>query len=174
MTSMKKFIVILLESLGNGLKRFIYKHLNISISNESWYGIIQFLKFGIVGVSNTVIGYLIYAITLKVLRFFEIAPAVDIYIAQFVMFMLSVAWSFYWNNSVVFTQADGEHRNWIAALFKTYASYAFTSLFLSEFLLHLWVNVIGVDEYIAPIINLMITVPLNFVIQKYWAFRREE
>lgn len=136
--------------------------------------LIQFVKFGIVGVSNTVIGYLIYAISLKGLRAASLFPTADIYIAQFIMFLLSVAWSFYWNNKMVFKQEEGEKRNIFAALAKTYVSYAFTSLFLAEILLHLWVNVIGMNEYVAPIVNLIITVPLNFVIQKFWAFKKND
>ena len=62
----------------------------------------QFIRFGLVGVSNTVIGYIIYALSLKGLRLFNIFPSCDIYIAQFIMFVLSVAWSFYWNNRFVF------------------------------------------------------------------------
>jgi putative flippase GtrA len=134
--------------------------------------VIQFIKFGIVGLSNTLIGYLIYAISLKTLRFFGLFPNADIFIAQLVMFILSVAWSFYWNNKMVFRLEDGEKRNVFLALIKTYVSYAFTSLFLAEVLLHLWVNILGVNEFIAPIINLLITVPLNFIIQKLWAFRK--
>ena len=28
-----------------------------------------------------------------------------------------------------------------------------------------------VSEFVAPIINLLISVPINFVINKFWAFR---
>ena len=52
-----------------------------------------------------------------------------------------------------------------------YVSYAFTSLFLSEVLLLLWVECLGINEYVAPVLNLLVTVPLNFFIQKYWAFK---
>ena len=137
-------------------------------------GFIQFIKFGIVGLSNTIIGYIIYAVTLWLLRLGNLLPTIDIYVAQFVMFLLSVLWSFYWNNKKVFVEEDGEQRNIFAALMKTYVSYAFTSLFLAEGLLHLWVNVLGISEYVAPILSLLITVPLNFVIQKFWAFRSKK
>lgn len=137
-------------------------------------GFIQFIKFGIVGLSNTVIGYIIYAVTLWLLRLGNLLPTMDIYVAQFVMFLLSVLWSFYWNNKKVFVVQEGEQRNILAALMKTYVSYAFTSLFLAEGLLYLWVNVMGISEFLAPIFSLLITVPLNFVIQKFWAFRSKK
>lgn len=133
--------------------------------------VVQFLKFGLVGASNTVIGYLIYAASLKVLRLLNLWPSIDIYISQFIMFILSVAWSFYWNNRFVFKKEEETERNIGKALIKTYVSYAFTSLILSELLLMVWVKILGVNDYVAPILSLIITVPLNFVIQKFWAFK---
>lgn len=149
----------------------VYRLLRIKLSDSTWNTLIQFVKFGIVGLSNTLIGYAIYVVALKILRFGQLFPKIDIYLAQFVMFVLSVLWSFYWNNKAVFKKKEGEERNIFHALMKTYASYAFTSLFLSEVLLLLWVRVFHISEYIAPIMNLLITVPLNFIIQKLWAFR---
>lgn len=163
------------EKMWNAFEHFlrfvVYKLFRQNYSENAWKNLIQFVKFGIVGLTNTIIGYLTYAVSLKVIRVMKIWSSVDIYIAQLVMFLLSVAWSFYWNNKIVFRQENGEKRNIIVALFKTYVTYAFTSLFLAEILLLLWVNVLGINEYIAPIINLIITVPLNFVIQKFWTFR---
>ena len=86
----------------------------------------QFIRFGIVGLSNTLLGYIIYAISLKLMRLAGVFGNVDIYIAQFIMFILSVAWSFYWNNRFVFVKDDNENRNVLKALVKTYISYAFT------------------------------------------------
>lgn len=134
----------------------------------------QFIKFGIIGVSNTIIGYIIYAITLYTLQRFGWFPNLDIYISQFMMFLLSVAWSFYWNNKYVFKDTSSSKQNTFVALLKTYVSYAITSLFLSEVLLLFWVICLGINEYVAPILNLIITVPLNFIIQKYWAFNYKD
>ena len=133
----------------------------------------QFIKFGLVGVSNTIIGYLIYALSLKGMRLLNLWPLYDIYIAQFIMFVLSVAWSYFWNNRFVFKGNVKTKKDIIISLLKTYATYAFTSLFLSEVLLMFWVRIAGINEYIAPVLNLVITVPLNFLLQKYWAFKKK-
>ena len=158
--------------IDNSLRWITFKILKRNLSDKTWEGLMQFLKFGIVGLSNTVIGYLIYAVSLKILRFGKWFPKTDIFVAQLIMFFLSVLWSFYWNDKAVFKPGEGEKRNIFAALVKTYISYAFTSLFLSELLLYVWVDRLNVSEYIAPIFNLIITVPLNFFMQKLWAFRR--
>lgn len=133
----------------------------------------QFIKFGLVGVSNTIIGYLIYALSLKGMRLLNLWPSYDIYIAQFIMFVLSVAWSYFWNNRFVFKGNVKTKKDIVISLLKTYATYAFTSLFLSEVLLMFWVRIAGINEYIAPVLNLVITVPLNFLLQKYWAFKKK-
>ena len=137
---------------------------------EELNNMVQFIKFGIVGLSNTIISYIIYAASLLILRGINILPEIDYLIAQVTMFVLSVLWSFYWNNKMVFVQEKNEKRNIWKALLKTYISYAFTSLFLSSILLVFWVDFIGVSEFIAPIINLSVTVPINFLVQKFWAF----
>ena len=117
---------------------------------------------------------MVYIAALNGLRAAKLWASVDIYVAQLMSFLLSVAWSFYWNNKMVFKLEEGENRNIFAALMKTYVSYAFTCLFLAEALLLLWVEVLGINEYVAPAVTLIVTVPLNFVIQKFWAFKKNE
>lgn len=134
-------------------------------------GLMQFVKFGIVGVSNTVISYVIYSVTLIVLKAGGVLPKVDYLVATVLSFILSVLWSFYWNNKFVFTMEEGQSRNVWKALAKTYVSYSFTGLFLNSILMVLWVQVLGVSEFIAPIINLLVSVPVNFLINKFWAFK---
>ena len=57
---------------------------------------------------------------------------------------------------------------------KTYLSYASTGIVLSNILLYVFVDLIGISKAVAPFINLLITVPLNFVLNKSWAFRKEK
>ena len=133
--------------------------------------IIQLLKFCLVGASNTIIGYLIYIAVLKFLRYMGWLASHDIYISWLLMFLLSVGWAFYWNNKIVFKSDYGGDKGIIKTLIKTYISYAFSCLFLAEILLHVAVNILFISEYVAPIIILFITAPVNFVIQKIWVFK---
>lgn len=91
-------------------------------------------------------------------------------LASVLGFVISVLNSFYWNNKYVF-QKGSEERNLFLTLIKTFLAYASTGLILANILLYIWVDVLGISEYLGPIINLVITVPLNFVINKLWAFR---
>lgn len=120
----------------------------------------QFVKFGIVGVFNTLISLVVY--------YCFIAIATDLYlIGSIVGFVVSVLNSYYWNNRYVFRDVD---RNHVKALAKTYLSYGFTGG-VSIVLLIFLVEVVNVSEVLAPIVNLAITIPLNFILNKYWAYR---
>lgn len=151
---------------------FLYKIFRLKLREEKFQAFMQFVKFGIVGLSNTVISYVIYIVALKLFEAAHIMQQVDYLVAQVIAFILSVLWSFYWNNKYVFATNEGEQRTWWQALIKTYISYAFTGLFLNALLSILWVEVFGWPKEIAPIINLLVSVPINFVMNKFWAFKK--
>lgn len=150
----------------------VYKIFHLKLADDKWGAFLQFVQFGIVGVSNTIISYLLYVISLFVLRTIEVSPKIDYLIAQFIGFVLSVLWSFYWNRKMVF-KADKDKVPWLQALVKTYISYAFSGLFLSTVLSIIWVQLIGIDKMLAPILNLVISVPINFILNKFWAFKEK-
>lgn len=152
---------------------FLYKLFNKEMTDNQFEAIMQFVKFGIVGVSNTFISYVLYTGCLLLFKTYSLFPSGDYLIAQIISFILSVLWSFYWNNKYVFKVQNGESRNLFSALIKTYISYSFTGLFLSSALLVLWVDILHINEFIAPLINLIVSVPLNFLINKFWAFKNK-
>lgn len=149
------------------------KIFRISFSESQWEGLMQFVKFGIVGLSNTVISYVIYVAALLLFQENGWLVNVDYLVAQVIAFVLSVLWSFYWNNKYVFKQDEDEERNILQALLKTYISYAFTGLFLNSVLSWIWVEIVHIPKLFAPIINLLISVPLNYVMNKFWAFGKK-
>jgi len=123
----------------------------------------QFIKFGAVGFFNTAISYIIYSGLYYLGLHYIIANAVA--------FIVSVLNSFYWNGKYVFKSGDDQKkRAFWPALLKTYVSYAFTGLILSSVLLHLFIKIMHISAYIAPLLCLVITIPLNFVLNKKWAF----
>ena len=160
-------IDIIVKGIVGGAFKLFKKEYNKSVHE----GVMQFVKFGIVGVSNTFVSYLLYAVALLGLQKAGLFPKIDYLLATVFAFVLSVLWSFYWNNKYVFKIKKGQSRSFWKALFKTYVSYSFTGLFLNSILMVLWVQLLGISEFIAPIINLLVSVPLNFLINKFWAFR---
>lgn len=153
------------------LMGFLCKMIGKPLTESGMEGVMQFVRFGIVGVSNTIISYVIYVVCLLFFQKMGILKNIDYIIAQVTQFVLSVLWSFYWNNRMVFTLKEGEKRSVWKAVIKTYISYSFTGLFINSALLIVWVKVMHISEFIAPVINLLISVPLNFIINKFWAFK---
>lgn len=149
----------------------LVKILHIKFNENQWGNLVQFVKFGIVGLSNTIVSYVIYVGGLLLFQKQGWLPKIDYLVAQIIAFILSVLWSFYWNNKFVFTKQEAEERNIWQALIKTYISYAFTGLFLNSILSFLWVEVFAIPKIIAPIINLIVSVPINFFMNKFWAFK---
>ena len=133
--------------------------------------LIQFIKFGIVGVTNTLVSYVINVATLFLLGHAHIFQRWDYIIANTVAFILSVLWSFYWNNKLVFDMEGTGWKEMLGALVKMYLSYAFTGIILSNVLSYLWIDVLHISKYIAPLINSIIGVPINFVLNKFWAYQ---
>ena len=128
--------------------------------------LMQFIKFGIVGVSNTLVDLAVYYI------FVLINPALYIP-GKTAGFIISVLNAFYWNNRYVFkTGGSGNNiRSTLMRIGRTYLTYGAT-LLLTVLLLWLEVDKFGISEFIAPLINLLITIPLNFLLNKFWAFKK--
>ena len=139
------------------------KLLKIKLDDEKMNKFMQFVKFCVVGLSNTFISWVVY--------YLFIIFGAHWLIGSIMGFVVSVLNAFYWNNKYVFKKANEENRNNLVALFKTFLAYAFSGLILNNILMWLWIDVLGISEYITPIINLFITTPINFAINKLWAFR---
>lgn len=121
--------------------------------------IIQFIKFGIVGVSNTLISLLIYYLLIHFKTNYIVANTIG--------FIVSVLNSYYWNNKFVFKKSDDGN---LKPIIKTFVSYGITFV-LSTILLVIMVDYLNISQIIAPILNLIITIPLNFLLNKFWAFK---
>lgn len=134
--------------------------------------VVQFIKFSIVGVSNTAISYLLNVVVLFLLQPYQVIW--DYIAGNIISFILSVLWAFYWNNRIVFTVEQGNHQSIWKTLLKTYIAYGFTGIILNNILSWLWISVIGISKYIAPLINLIFSVPLNFIVNKLWTFKSDK
>lgn len=133
-----------------------------SLKNEKNTGksILQFIKFGIVGLSNTAISLLIYYI------FIYLNPNWYL-IGNAVGFFVSVLNAYYWNSKYVFIKEQKGH---IKSLIKTFIVYGATFA-LGTALLFVMVNYLSISPVIAPLLNLILTIPLNFLLNKRWAMK---
>ena len=123
----------------------------------------QFVKFGIVGVINNAISLAVYYL---VVHFNS-----ELYLAGNALgFLVSTLNAYLLNSRFVFQDKDKKAFSSVQ-LWKTYAMYTF-SLCISMALLYVLVQWLSVSEKIAPIYSLMITVPLNFMLNRFWVYKK--
>ena len=123
----------------------------------------QFLKFGIVGFSNTIIAYVVYSL--------GIYWGLHYLLANVFAFLISVLNAYFWSDRYVFKKKDNEERNTILTLIKTIIAYGSTGILLASLLLYIYIDKFGVSEYVAQLLVLLVTIPVNFVMNKFWAFQ---
>ncbi len=124
----------------------------------------QFVKFGLVGAVNTLLSLGINYL------FIWIDPPLYLW-GNFVGWAVSVLNAFYWNDRFVFQKSAATRKELWLRLGKSYVSYG-ASFLLSTLLMWLEVQVLGLSEWLSPILTLIVTIPLNFVVNKLWTFRK--
>lgn len=145
---------------------WLLEKLGVQSKEELWTLAVQFVKFGLVGVSNTLVAWACYYL------FLWIDPNLYL-LGSVVGGVVSIANAFFWNDRFVFCSEENDWNSKLKRLGKTYVSYGGTSL-LSTVLLWAEVRCFGVNKVIAPVVNLLITTPMNFCINKLWTFRKGE
>lgn len=160
----------IIEKMIHKIAGFMEGKMHVRLSEKTVNIAIQFIKFGIVGLSNTVIGYITNIATILLLQQYGVWW--DYYAGNVTSFIIGVAWSFYWNNRYVFHAEEGESFNLGLALLKSYISYAFTGIILNNILSYVWIEELGISKMVAPLINMIISVPVNFLLNKMWTFKR--
>ena len=124
---------------------------------------VQFIKFGIIGFMNTVISYAITNSCYYLLHLHE-------QISNLIAFIITVFISFMLNGRFVFNETLEERKFW-KSLLRVYAAYSTTGIFLTAILLYVEEHLLGIPHYIATLMNLVVTVPTNFLLNKFWAYR---
>lgn len=117
--------------------------------------LVQFIKFGIVGVLNTAFSYAIYAALLYV--------GLNYALANLGAVVLGILFSFRTQGSLVFNQTDPRLLPRFILAWATI--YAINILLISQFI------TLGFNAYIAGALMLPVSAVLSYVIQKYFVFR---
>lgn len=130
----------------------------------------QFIRFCMVGVTNVIVSYSVNVLTLMLLGLIAPGFKYDYIVANTVSFLLAVYWSFYWNSRKVFHFTPKDRKQRRRALLRSYLCYGFTGILLNNVLSTLWIRGLGISKYIAPLINLLFTIPINYLTNKKWAF----
>lgn len=145
---------------------------------------VQFIKFGIIGAVNSVLTVVLYTL-FKTLGCSYVA-------SNALAWIITVIISFFLNSYFVFEKHNDPFKERIRAFIKVVASYAVTGLFLNTLLLYLWIDLLAIPEWTAaafpfvaewnlpfyipdvipPVLNIAISTPINFILNKFWAYRK--
>lgn len=132
---------------------------------------LQFFKFGIVGTASTAICVAVsygFLFIFNRSTFFGMSLNTKIVFSSFLGFSISFINTYYWNSKLVFNKSCCNFST--KSFLKSYFCYFFTwaiSIIVSTFATDLF----SVPKFWLPLITLFITVPLNFLLNKFWAFR---
>ena len=138
---------------------FIYGIVGKKLTDEAWEMWFSFIKFLLIGLSNTLILFVVYYAVI----FFV---GSEYYIAgQTAGYFLGVINSYIWNSRFVFR----EGKTGAGAFVKMCLCYLLT-YFIQAGLLYLQVNILHMSEYIAPVIAVVITTVINYFLNKFFAF----
>lgn len=119
----------------------------------------KFIKFIIIGISNLCISLLTYYIFIYLSFNYQIANIMG--------FITGSVNGYLWNKSWVFKNSNN-HKSLIVKFYLSYLS----TWFLSSVLLYFWIEICSLPEILAPILNVFITTPINYVLNKYWTFKK--
>lgn len=180
MENISKKIWDVFETVVRAVFELLFKVIGKKLDEDTWTSLLQFIKFALVGVWNTLFSFAINFLCLKIFKASGIlsqilfGTPIRVYTANVIAWLISVFVSFLLNNRFVFQMEEGKKRSFWRALLKSYVSYGFTGLILNNILAMLWVGVLGIPEEIAPLISLVIAIPINFLMNKLWAFKTED
>lgn len=137
------------------MRTLIEKIWRVVLAKFPWLD--RFMKFGIVGASNTLISWVTYYGLLFLHIHYQIA--------NITAFFVSVTNAYIWNKFWVFKDRPSNKKTPV----KFITIYGGNLLFGIS-LAYLWVDILHWSEYIVPFFSLCITVPINFILNKNWTF----
>jgi putative flippase GtrA len=118
----------------------------------------QIIKFSMVGVLNTLIGYGV---------FFIFSIYINYLLALIVSHIIGVIHSFFWNKYWVFRSSKNKIREFL----KFYSVY-FVMLVLNIALLTYFVSILNISPQISQLIILPFLTILTYTGHKYWSFKK--
>lgn len=121
--------------------------------------IIQFIKFGIVGVSNTLLTAFTIWLLMKVFHYSD-------YLSNIIGYIIGLINSFIWNRKWTF----GNSSDLKVTLLKFIATFVISYLFqLGN--LYLLLHFSTIDSYICQLLSIVVYTCINFVLNKYYTFK---
>ncbi|MDO8425102.1 MAG: GtrA family protein [bacterium] len=124
-----------------------------------------FIRYGIVGASNVVLGFLCYAALTRGFPFWR----AHYLAANASTFLLVVTWSFYWNKRWSFGNREARHGTQYVKFFTV----TVLGLGIEQVMLVAGVGALQVNDLLVKLAALPFIVLWNFSMYRLWAFREK-
>ena len=124
---------------------------------------IQFVKFGMVGAINTILTLVIQWVFLALGFHYLVGSIVSFVITVIIAYVLNNIFSFRHENEDIIWS--------FKAFCKVVASYSVTGLIIANIGLWFWNDILYINPNLSPVLNLFITIPMNFILNKFWAYK---
>jgi putative flippase GtrA len=119
---------------------------------------VQLLKFGIVGASGYLVNLVVYAALL----------GIGAHKAALVSFVVSAANNYWWNRHWTFADSRGHFAYQGMRFFVVSAA----ALLVNQFWLFVFLDWLGMGKIVSQALAIVLVMPLNFLGNKLWSFRR--
>lgn len=119
----------------------------------------EFSKFVFVGILNTGLGYLLFALFIYVGIFYLLSMTIS--------HILTVIHSYFWNRSFTF-KSKGSYQKELPKFFVVYT----IVYFLNFILLYITVGLLKLNVYVSQVFILGFVVVTSFCGQRYWTFKK--
>lgn len=123
----------------------------------------QFLRFGIVGVSNTALDFGVYLALTRPFAFWEAHKVA----ATVIAFSMAATWSYVWNKYWTFADRSRVTAEQFASFFLV----SIGGLLINAGTLWLAIQVLFIYDLFGKAAAVVLTLIWNFFVNKYWTFR---
>lgn len=121
----------------------------------------KILKFGLVGILNTLITFISYAVF--------VTFGINYLIANCVSYFIGVINSYYWNKNWVFKSTSKD-----STLILKFFAVNLIVLTFNTIVLFIFVDKLGIDKFISQIFSISVGMVINFFLNKIWTFNKQK
>ena len=123
--------------------------------------LINIIKFSIVGVSNTLLNFVIFILLNNI--------GINYMIASIIAYSISIINSYFWNSRLVFKYDNKNKRSVIIK----FIILNLIGLSINTLLMAILVGVLAIKKMVAMFIVTLLVMCINYILNKIWVFKKE-
>lgn len=121
--------------------------------------LIQFFKFGLVGGINTLVSLAIYYLLVYLNTNFMVATVIGYIASSICGYLLNRIWVF-----------QAQKTKIVKSALRYYIIYG-ASFLINMSCMYLFVNILAISKYVAPVLTMCITIPFNYIFSRIWIYK---